>query len=222
MTFTKNSVLCVAVTWLMVLGFAACTPAPKEEFTPSAPPSSQLVEIERSGVTVTLQTPPGWYLYRTDERIILSEQARPIATNGTLDGITITISLPDVALEDAEIEATLERIINSDELRRLPVSVPQTFSGEFYDAGHYLVNVGRENVTFVLVLSVASSQQLVTVNVSTAQTDLDRVRSTLVTVLDALQIDGQSLDEEVLQQLPRIFNVPESNPGAAMEASSEP
>ena len=208
--------------WLLaLLNLVACSPQPTEEFTPLPPQTSQVVRIEEEDTDIMLTTPSDWYIYNAANRIVLSEAAQPIAADGSLDGITITISVPMLNTDNASLQSVLQQVISSDALRDTASTSPQSFVWGQYDAGYYVVNVGNDKATLVIVL-ILDDEQALTITASAAHDEFSRLRDTLIVALDDLHIDNIPLESDELRTLPSPLNIPALGTEAAMEASAAP
>lgn len=210
----------IVAIWLL----PACNTNNAIHPTPPAPSPSQEVTLAGENVVIGLKTPANWYLYASDKRIVMSEKAEPITADGTLAGITINIALPDVhpSADSNAMSDILQEILNNGDLQRLVTTPPRTFDWNGYESGYYLVNLGTGNITLVVALYLPSGGQIMTITASTTADDIERLRTTLPTILDSLRVNEEILGSDALAQWPQALNVPEDAIETAIQPSTEP
>ena len=221
----KHSLSLVAMLMLLVL--VACTPG--ESNTPTPEEASEQLSIQKNGVSVTMETLPGWSAYTTAKhQLVLSEHAQPVAEDGLYHGISMHIWLPEMQQPvtggtSNTLSDMLRRIIQTTRTgTQAAISDPQTFEWAGNEAAYYLLNNGDDNVSMILAVRLPDNHGYLALNASTSLQDSSRLPEMLPDVLASLRVNDVALGNDGLDRLPQVLSVPNFNPEAAMEASSEP
>jgi hypothetical protein len=215
----------LAVFGLVLL--SACTPG--DPAIPTPEEASEQLTIQKNGVSVTMETLPGWNAYTTAKhQLVLSEHPQPVRESGVYNGISLHIWLPEMqqpvtAGTPNTLSDMLRRIIQTTRTgTQAAISDPQTFEWAGNEAAYYLLNNGDENVSMILAVRLPDEAGYLALNASTSMQDSSRLPETLPQVLASLHVNEVAMGNDGLDMLPQVLSVPSYNPEAAMEASSEP
>jgi hypothetical protein len=211
---------------LVMLIFGACTTvAPTPTTTPPRPTASlEDVEFAFDGVTIELQQLQGWDIYsKSQNHLVMAEGDDPFLTSGGLEGLLVNIWVPTIHttydLDEHSIADILTLVLHntSDIHNTAVVHDPIAFDWSGHDAAYYTLTHNNGDLSLILALKVADNHFLA-VNISAPHGHGDRIRDALPMVFNPLHINGHSLTNEALQQLPAPLVFPVVTPAITPEA----
>jgi hypothetical protein len=191
------------------------------------------MQTQMNGITLGLWRPVGWAA-DSSHGLVMAEPT-DLNNPNVASGLLIYCFVPSldefyIAASDANYAwSVLDQVVKmpSHIGHDAAVSPPVGFDWDDVPAAYYLLTSGDGMRVLVVALVVPNAQQVVVCNMSVPAAQADRIRASIVPLLNGLTINGKVFSGKTLDTLPDPLLFPHYSPtstpvGNRISASSPP
>lgn len=216
---------------ILLLPLVSCQPEPPPDAVtlpgrtsiPQDAPSEisdQVAFDAVDGIDLRLRKPSNWESFSTEYGLVIAERLGTVATEGVLEGLLAYVFFTPLTEFDIPTSNS-DNIFNlTQEVLAQIVTDPEYVGGATVDgvygfewdgqpAAYYSYNLGSGTVTLVIGVTLNSNNSLMQVSVSAPYEQRSRIRETLPTLLDGLEVNDFTFDGDDLNTLPDPLTYPD-------------